>query len=336
MTTLGVKIWNKQVGVLTWNSETCVPQFRFDADWGTHHLDISPVMCPLRQTVCHPLLVQKTSSYYCHLPYFLSDFMPCFEGRLKGANPVLLLSKAGADGLGAFDFQLLEGDDTLLNDIPMQRMRGRSRKEFVEVDGIHYIKKYGRGVRMEMAYNIMARLAKVHVPEMRLTDDFSLLIQRFDREGSQRLHTQTLAAMNHSARGYKGLMDTCRTLNLGKDAEEQVLRLMCFNHLTGNVDDNTKNVSFVMHPDSTWHLAPAYDLTFCYDPRNPHGPNSHRLKQDIPLADIPRQLFDSVCLATLQFPRICQDLNIPLSEYNDAWQHIQKQLRCNNQGTNKF
>ena len=37
---------------------------------------------------------------------------------------------------------------------------------------------------------------------------------------------------------------------------------MCFNVLTHNRDDHTKNFSFQYTEDNGWRLAPAYDLTY--------------------------------------------------------------------------
>ena len=42
---------------------------------------------------------------------------------------------------------------------------------------------------------------------------------------------------------------------------EQMFRVMCFNVFTHNLDDHTKNFSFLRVND-TWKLAPAYDLTY--------------------------------------------------------------------------
>lgn len=41
---------------------------------------------------------------------------------------------------------------------------------------------------------------------------------------------------------------------------------MVFNVLAGNVDDHTKNFSFMMLPNGEWHISPAYDLMFSIDP----------------------------------------------------------------------
>lgn len=38
-------------------------------------------------------------------------------------------------------------------------------------------------------------------------------------------------------------------------------RLMVFNVKAGNMDDHSKNFSFLMEPDGQWKMAPAFDLT---------------------------------------------------------------------------
>jgi serine/threonine-protein kinase HipA len=35
-----------------------------------------------------------------------------------------------------------------------------------------------------------------------------------------------------------------------------------------NQDDHTKNISFLMDKTGTWSLAPAYDVTYAYNPTN--------------------------------------------------------------------
>ena len=39
-------------------------------------------------------------------------------------------------------------------------------------------------------------------------------------------------------------------------------KIMCFNVMTHNHDDHTKNFSFQYTEDQGWRLAPAYDLTY--------------------------------------------------------------------------
>jgi serine/threonine-protein kinase HipA len=55
-------------------------------------------------------------------------------------------------------------------------------------------------------------------------------------------------------------------LRLGHDADVEIFRRMVFNVMARNCDDHTKNVSFLLRRGGAWELAPAYDLTFCYNP----------------------------------------------------------------------
>ena len=94
------------------------------------------------------------------------------------------------------------------------------------------------------------------------------MTKRFDREGNKRHHLQTLCALQHvghpsprEAKQYELLFRTAVELNLGYEALEQLFRRMAFNVLIEEVDDHTKNFSFLMKEGGEWELAPAYDLT---------------------------------------------------------------------------
>jgi serine/threonine-protein kinase HipA len=43
---------------------------------------------------------------------------------------------------------------------------------------------------------------------------------------------------------------------------------MVFNCLAVNQDDHVKNISYIMDRSGKWRLAPAYDITFSYNPTN--------------------------------------------------------------------
>ena len=43
---------------------------------------------------------------------------------------------------------------------------------------------------------------------------------------------------------------------------------MAFNIVARNQDDHVKNIAFVMGREGRWQLAPAYDLTFAFQPGN--------------------------------------------------------------------
>ena len=59
-----------------------------------------------------------------------------------------------------------------------------------------------------------------------------------------------------------------RRLGCGISDIEQLFRRMVFNVRAVNQDDHVKNFSFLMDRGGRWYLAPAYDLTSAYNPRN--------------------------------------------------------------------
>ena len=55
-------------------------------------------------------------------------------------------------------------------------------------------------------------------------------------------------------------------LGLEKRELRQLYRRMVFNVLARNQDDHTKNIAFLMDKRGRWRLAPAYDVTYAYNP----------------------------------------------------------------------
>jgi serine/threonine-protein kinase HipA len=43
---------------------------------------------------------------------------------------------------------------------------------------------------------------------------------------------------------------------------------MVFNVIARNLDDHTKNISFLMDNNGGWKLSPAYDVTYAYNPES--------------------------------------------------------------------
>jgi serine/threonine-protein kinase HipA len=143
----------------------------------------------------------------------------------------------------------------------------------------HWILKFaphddpGAGER-EFAIYTKALRAGITMSESRLLElDGSrhFMTRRFDREGSRRFHVQTLCALQHLPPGgprqlcsYDLLYDTAETLGLAYEDKEELFRRMAFNVYNKEMDDHTKNFSFMMMEDGSWHLAPAYDLTGCH------------------------------------------------------------------------
>ena len=130
--------------------------------------------------------------------------------------------------------------------------------------------------RIEYAYYLMAISCGIEMMESRLlkeNDRYHFLTRRFDRIGNkEKLHMQTLCGLAHfdfNSQGiysYEQLFQTMRILRLPYTAAEQAYRRMVFNVVARNQDDHSKNVSFLMNKEGKWRLAPAYDMTFAYNP----------------------------------------------------------------------
>lgn len=132
--------------------------------------------------------------------------------------------------------------------------------------------------RMEYAYYLMARQAGLRMMSSRLLegkDEVHFLTQRFDRNGNEKLHVQTLAAMDPLSTTYEDLFETARKLELPQDDLKQLFLQTALNFMAANIDDHNKNFSFIMDCHGRWSLAPAYDFTFTVDPSAPSYINRH-------------------------------------------------------------
>lgn len=136
----------------------------------------------------------------------------------------------------------------------------------------YYIMKFGDPNRntaeLEMTYYQMAKEAGIDMMPCHIREadgEKHFLTQRFDRIDGQKVHTQTLAAIDPGADSYERLMLDCRRLHMPDSTGEEIFRRMVFNYLANNTDDHTKNVAFMMTRQGRWSLAPAYDITFIFN-----------------------------------------------------------------------
>ena len=132
-----------------------------------------------------------------------------------------------------------------------------------------------RGIgNIEYAYYKMATACGIQMSESRLLEEggqHHFMTKRFDRTDSgEKIHTQTAAAMAHFDRdarhSYEELFSLMRKIGCDYQEQKQLYLRMLFNVFARNHDDHTKNFSFLMSPDGIWHLAPAYDICFSYQP----------------------------------------------------------------------
>ena len=129
---------------------------------------------------------------------------------------------------------------------------------------------------VEFAYHRMAEAAGITMSECRLLEENGrrhFMTRRFDRlAGGQKLHLQSLCALAHfdfnqaGAYGYEQALLAIRRLQLPMAAVEEQFRRMVFNLVARNQDDHVKNIAFLMNPLGEWSLAPAFDVTYSFNP----------------------------------------------------------------------
>lgn len=132
--------------------------------------------------------------------------------------------------------------------------------------------------RIEYAYYLMAQEAGLRMMSSRLLegkDSVHFITERFDRYGAEKLHVQTLAAMNPDSTSYEDLFTVAHKLGLPQNDLKQLFLQTAMNFMAANVDDHNKNFSFIMDRNGKWRVAPAYDFTFTVDPSAPSYVNRH-------------------------------------------------------------
>jgi serine/threonine-protein kinase HipA len=133
----------------------------------------------------------------------------------------------------------------------------------------------GYGV-IEYAYSMMARAAGIAMNECRLLEEHGrrhFMTRRFDRlADGGKLHMQSLGALAHfdynnaGAYAYEQAFLVIRQLGLPMASLEEQFRRMLFNIVARNQDDHVKNIAFLMNKAGRWTLAPAFDVTYSYNP----------------------------------------------------------------------
>ena len=129
--------------------------------------------------------------------------------------------------------------------------------------------------RVEYAYFLMAKASGIKMMECKLLEENGrahFLTKRFDRVRNERLHSLNLASLGHFGFnpmwhvGYEDTFDIMRNLKIQYPEREEQFRRMVFKVLARVTDDHVKNDGFLMAKKGEWHLSPAYDLTYTYDP----------------------------------------------------------------------
>lgn len=154
---------------------------------------------------------------------------------------------------------------------------------------------------MEYVYSLMATQCGINMMPCRLLNEGNrrhFVTQRFDRNGNQKIHTQTLNGLAHvdyknpGAFSYAELFGVARQLRVSAKDAEELLRRMVFNIVARNHDDHSKNFAFML-VNNQWHLTPAYDLAYSYKPGSTWV-NSHWMSLNGKRDDFTREDFYSL------------------------------------------
>jgi serine/threonine-protein kinase HipA len=129
---------------------------------------------------------------------------------------------------------------------------------------------------IEYAYYQMATTAGITMSPCRLFEENGrrhFMTRRFDRQaGGEKLHMQSLCALAHydfnqaGAYAYEQALQVIRRLGLPMSSVEEQFRRMVFNIVGRNQDDHVKNIAFLMDKAGHWSLAPAFDVTYSFQP----------------------------------------------------------------------
>ena len=129
--------------------------------------------------------------------------------------------------------------------------------------------------KVEYAYYLMAKAAGIQMSDCRIYKENGtahFMTKRFDRNGTEKLHMQSLGAISHMdfnsprTNSYEEAFAVMRKMGLSHSEFAELFRRMVFNEYARNYDDHVKNISFLMDKKGKWVLSPAYDVTFSYNP----------------------------------------------------------------------
>ena len=180
--------------------------------------------------------------------------------------------------------------------------------------------------RIEYAYSLMAQAAGITMPQTDLLEEGGrahFMSHRFDRSADgAKVHMQTLCAMAavdfrlRGANDYAQYFRCVDDLGLVDDDKTEAFRRAVFNVAAKNCDDHSKNFAFLLPQHGQWQLAPAYDVTFAYNPRGAWT-NQHLMGVNGRFAEVSRR--DLMTLADrFAIPRAAGAINAVLDAV-DSW-----------------
>jgi serine/threonine-protein kinase HipA len=173
-----------------------------------------------------------------------------------GARPKILISENKEDG------KIIPGDITYSNDYN------------------HYLVKlnlddesgYNREM-IEYSYYLTCLHCGINMMDSKMIENKHFATKRFDRIGGEKQHVLTVSGLTgwdfkdptHSS--YENIFELALFLKIPHAEIVELYRRMIFNIVFANQDDHLKNHTFIYDKSNdSWHLSPAYDVTYSQNP----------------------------------------------------------------------
>lgn len=209
--------------------------------------------------------------------------------------------------------------------------------------GFRETENYGR---LEYSFSELVKRCGIEMTDCSLIEENGrthFLTKRFDRENGQKVHMQTLCGMAHYdfklLRGYsyEQAFNVMRRLRLPYSQAQEMFRRVVFNVVLRNQDDHTKNISFLMGQDGQWHLSPAYDMGFAYNPSGAWT-KTHQMSINGKFDNITRkdllacaaanniknasEIIDQICDEAAKWPSLARNCDVPQNMIDTIVPHL--------------
>lgn len=189
--------------------------------------------------------------------------------------------------------------------------------------------------RLEYSFAKLVKACGINMTECSLIEENGrahFLTKRFDRVNGEKVHMQTLCGIAHYdyhlLRGYsyEQAFNVMRGMRLTYREAQEMFRRVVFNVVVRNQDDHTKNISFLMDKQGKWHLSPAYDMGYAYNP-NGTWTSAHQMSVNGKFDNITRvdlmalatrnniknaaQIIEEVCDACARWSQLAKECSVP-------------------------
>jgi len=271
-----IEVWLAQQGRNpdTFNS---VERLCYIGKRGMGALEYEPILSSMEES-SKSLELKKLVSFAKNILNEKKNFQTNFNEKKSGS--ILDMIRVGSSAGGARAKAIIAYNPKT-GDVRSGQIDGLNDYEYwiIKFDGVSDKKlgdPQGYG-KIEYAYYLMALDCGIKMNECKLLLEDTrshFMTKRFDRNVNRKIHMQSLCAIAHfdynypSSYSYEQAFQTIRQLKLSYENTEQLFIRMVFNIVARNQDDHTKNISFLMDETGKWSLAPAYDVTYAYDPKN--------------------------------------------------------------------